>query len=476
MVTVVDILQAQRGHVEAPAGCGKTELIAGSVAGVVSKPTLILTHTTAGVAALRQRLNRANVPSANYRLNTIAGWAIAVVCMFPERASYFHDPLLPPNYPAIQTAVGLLCQSGDISRELRATYGRLLVDEYQDCSVSQHAIVSGIANAIPTVVFGDPMQAIFGFGNDPLAGWHGQVAATFPRIGVLGTPWRWNNAGAHDLGNWLITARTQLASGGSIDLRTCPNRIFWHCVGADLNALITEQIRIQYDIGRQYPNESLLIIGDSIQAQSRHDYASRAHGVSVVEPVDFRDVVGIAEQMTGQTGSALLQSCIRFLTTVMVNVYGDQVQARMQTILNNRNRTPPTPQELAAITLTNGGGYAEAVAFLRSMASDRERRVYRHSAFNILIDCLSAAVTTTKMPSETIAVLREQRRQSGRAIPAKAVGSTLLLKGLEANHVVILDADHARNAMTKEHLYVALSRGARSVHVFSRSWRLPYAN
>lgn len=473
MVTVLDILQTRRGHVEAPAGCGKTELIAGCIAGTVSKPTLVLTHTTAGVAALRQRLHRANVPSANYRLNTVAGWAIAMVSMFPQRASYFHNSLLPPDYTAIQAAVGRLCQSGDIDREISATYGRLLVDEYQDCSVSQHAIVSGIANAIPTVVFGDPMQAIFGFGSDPLAGWYAQAAATFPRIGLLTTPWRWNNAGASDLGNWLVAARTHLASGNSIDLRTCPNRIFWHPIRADPGALIAEQVRVQYDITRQFPNESLLIIGDSIQAQSRHDYASRAHGVSVVEPVDFRDVVGIAEQMTGQMGSALLQSCTQFLATVMVNVYGDQLQARVQTILNNRNRTPPTPQELAAITLTNGGGYREAVAFLQSMAADRERRIYRHSAFNILIECLSAAISSAKTPGETITILREQRRQSGRVIPMKAVGSTLLLKGLEANHVVILDADHARNSMTKEHLYVALSRGARTVHVFSRRPTLP---
>lgn len=473
MVTVLDVLQTCRGHVEAPAGCGKTELIAGCVAGTVSKPALVLTHTTAGVAALRQRLQRANVPPANYRLNTIAGWAIAIVSMFPERTSYIHNPLLAPDYPAIQAAVGRLCQSGDIDRELRSTYGRLLVDEYQDCSVSQHAIVSGIANAIPTVVFGDPMQAIFGFGNDPLAGWHALAAATFPRIGLLATPWRWNNAGAPDLGNWLVAARTQLAAGNRIDLRTCPGRIFWHPISADPRALITEQLRIQYDVARQFPNESLLIIGDSIQAESRHDYASRAQGVSVVEPVDFRDVVGIAEQMSGQTGAPLLQSCIRFLATVMVNVYGDQILARVQTIQNNRNRTPPTPQELAAITLTNGGGYQEAIAFLRSMAADRERRIYRHSAFNILIDCLAAAASTAKTPGETIAILREQRRQSGRVIPTKAVGSTLLLKGLEANHVIVLDADHARNAMSKEHLYVALSRGARSVHVFSRSPMLP---
>ena len=63
---------------------------------------------------------------------------------------------------------------------------------------------------------------------------------------------------------------------------------------------------------------------------------------------------------------------------------------------------------------------------------------------------------------EAAAQLREKRRHAGRSIPNKAVGSTLLLKGLEADHVLLLDADNQGNSrMTKEHLYVALSRGRR---------------
>jgi hypothetical protein len=36
-----------------------------------------------------------------------------------------------------------------------------------------------------------------------------------------------------------------------------------------------------------------------------------------------------------------------------------------------------------------------------------------------------------------------------------------------------LDADRPGNVMSRQHLYVALSRGARSVHVFSRNPILP---
>jgi hypothetical protein len=473
VVDVPQILGASRGHVVAPAGCGKTELIARSVATPGPKPTLILTHTTAGVAALRQRLKRDGVPAGHYRLNTIAGWALSMVSMFPERAGFRQDPLAAPNYAQVQSAIGRLCQSGNVTREIQATYGRLLVDEYQDCSVTQHAIVSGIANAIPTVVFGDPMQAIFGFGADPLADWHSDVTGAFPELGRLSTPWRWSNVGANDLGLWLLGARETLSQGAPIDLRTCPNGVFWHQIGSDTNATIAEQIRVQFEISRRNTNESILIVGDPMRAGARHDYASRAAGVSVVEPVDFRDVVGAAENMDGLTGEALLQACIAFLILVMTNVYGDRLQQRIQSIRAGRHRSPPNPQELAGIALFERGAYPQAIAFLKSMASDRERRIYRHSAFGIMIEALSMAASGKVDLRSAIAMLRERNRQAGRIVPSKAVGSTLLLKGLEAQHVIILDADQPGAAMSRQHLYVALTRGARSAHIFSRRPVLP---
>jgi DNA helicase-2/ATP-dependent DNA helicase PcrA len=472
MVEVAAILAARRGHVSAPAGCGKTELIAKVLAEPTLKPTLVLTHTTAGVAALRQRLSRLGIPASQYRLNTIAGWALSMISMFPERAGYSHDPLLAPDYRRVQAAVGGLCNSGDIQGELSATYGRLLVDEYQDCSVSQHAMVCGIANAIPTVVFGDPMQAIFDFA-EQLPHWVNEVGTAFPELGRLSTPWRWNRVGAQTLGTWLMAARERLEAGRQIDLRTCPGFVEWHRIPGDATLVVTEQIRIQYDIARRYPDENILIIGDSIRAESRHTYASRAHGVSVVERVDFPDIVAAATEMHGQTGSLLLGSCIRFLALVMTNVYGDKLLVRVDTIVAGRNRTPATAQESAAAALSAAGGYAQAIEFLKSMAADKERRIYRHSAFDMMIEALASASTGRTTIVESVAGLRERQRHAGRNVPAKAVGSTLLLKGLEAKHAVILDADRPNASMSAKHLYVALTRGARSIHVFSRSPVLP---
>jgi DNA helicase-2/ATP-dependent DNA helicase PcrA len=158
----------------------------------------------------------------------------------------------------------------------------------------------------------------------------------------------------------------------------------------------------------------------------------------------------------------------------MTNVSGDNLQARVQTIMNGRNRTPPTPQESGAIMLANNGGHREAMRFLQFMEADPNRRVYRWTAYKLMLEAFDLAASSSVELNEAAAQLREKRRHSGRSIPNKAVGSTLLLKGLEADHTLLLDADNpGRSRMTKEHLYVALSRGAKSVTVFSRNPTLP---
>ena len=60
---------------------------------------------------------------------------------------------------------------------------------------------------------------------------------------------------------------------------------------------------------------------------------------------------------------------------------------------------------------------------------------------------------------------REQYRVPGRSLPRRGVGSRLLLKGLEAEVWVILEADK----LNAKNLYVALTRGSKKLVVCARS-------
>lgn len=142
----IDLLAIQRGTVTAPAGCGKTHLIADALTRHASKkPVLVLTHTNAGVVALRGRLDRLGVPSKAYRLSTIDGWAMRLISTFPSRSAHDRGLLALANpgadYPNIRVAAWKLLKAGHVNDILAATYERLIVDEYQDCSIRQHAVV-----------------------------------------------------------------------------------------------------------------------------------------------------------------------------------------------------------------------------------------------------------------------------------------------------------------------------------------------
>src|SRR5688572_24192281 len=137
----LDLLNVECGSVTAPAGCGKTTSIADALKRHVRpKPVLILTHTNAGVSALRRRLKEKTVGPQAYRLSTIDGWALKLISTFPARSKL--DPAIlladKPKYDRIQKLADGLLASGNISDVLRASYDRLIVDEYQDCTVDQH--------------------------------------------------------------------------------------------------------------------------------------------------------------------------------------------------------------------------------------------------------------------------------------------------------------------------------------------------
>jgi hypothetical protein len=68
-------------------------------------------------------------------------------------------------------------------------------------------------------------------------------------------------------------------------------------------------------------------------------------------------------------------------------------------------------------------------------------------------------------PYEAAVQVREQARMVGRPLARRTVGSTLLLKGLEADVAVILTPE----LMDRQHLYVAMTRGARKLVICSDS-------
>lgn len=458
----IDIFQARLGSVTAPAGCGKTQLIADALGQHSdAKPTLVLTHTNAGVHALRSRLQRGRVPNSAYRVSTIDGFAMRLAGKFPLRTQLDPSVLKLTNanadYPAIRMAVYQLLQAGHICDSIAASYSHLLVDEYQDCNAVQHGIVCAIARTLPTCVLGDPMQAIFGF-RDPLVCWESQAQVAFPPIGVLQTPWRWRLAGMDLLGLWLLRARETLQAGDPLDLRGAPQGVEW--------VQLTKGMEVQQRLRAARTEAAardgrVLVIGDALNVSSRHQLTMQTPGATSVEAVDLKDLVHFSRQFDPTSPNAL-RRLAEFAASLMTEVGMTNLLARVETIRCGRARTPPTAAEAAAVGFAAEPSYKTAVVLLEAFTNQISTRVYRPELLHCCISALRAADGEGGFVGAAVQA-RERNRHMGRSLGRRAVGSTLLLKGLEADVAVILEPER----MTAQHLYVALTRGAKRIVICS---------
>ncbi|MBB3934616.1 MULTISPECIES: UvrD-helicase domain-containing protein [Aureimonas] len=456
----MDLLSIERGSVVAPAGCGKTELIAAALKQHRGRlPILVLTHTNAGAAALRARTARDGVSPRAFRVSTIDGWAMRLISTFPARSG--HDPLVlgaKPDYPLIRAAADALIRSGHLCDILASTYERVVIDEYQDCSRLQHSLAVGLADVLPTAVLGDPMQAIFDFADDdPIVDWDGQALRAFPEAHTLRKPWRWINAGAEPLGHWLLDARERLATGLRPDLRGVRG-VEW--VRLDGGAE-DHRKRLGACNTRAPENGRVLIIGHGQKASVRHGFASRAHRAVTVEGVELRDLMRFAACLDFGSPDAT-DTILAFAASVMTGVGQGAFLKRLGTLRSGRQRSAPSDAEAAALTFERDRHPQAAAELLMRIAGQPDVRVYRPTIHQACLQALRHCPDGDFRAS--VVRVREANRHLGRELPRRAVGSTLLLKGLEADVAVVLDADE----LSPKNLYVAFTRGARRLVVCSR--------
>ncbi|MEY9594367.1 hypothetical protein ABIA06_006658 [Bradyrhizobium yuanmingense] len=460
----IDLRTIGRGLVIAPAGCGKTQLIMDALARHDgSKPILVLTHTNAGVAALRGRLEKASVKPSAYRAATLDGFAIRLISTFPQRAG--HDPRIVtgsrPNYEAIRDTATRLVAAGHLNDILAASFAQLYVDEYQDCSIRQHALVTWLAQSLATAIVGDPFQAIFGFGADQLADWQKDVLAFFPTAGELTTPWRWNNAGAHDLGQWLLSIRPDLAAGKPIDLRTAPGSVQW----VQLDGRQDDALRLAAASVAAPGDTKVLIIGDSTDPRGQRRFARQVEGAVTVEAVDLRDLTEFGGALDLARPDAL-SVVAGFAENLMSTFSASDLVKNVSAAHAGKLGRALTAIEQVAVRFDNSRSLADVADLLTTINRAGGVRCYRPAVLAAAQRALQLA-TSPEGPSfrEATVTIREYSRLIGRPLAKRSVGSTLLLKGLEADISVVLNA----GALNARNLYVAMTRGSRRVLVCSPS-------
>ncbi len=447
------MLSQERGAVEAPAGTGKTEQIAIAVSQLPGR-WLILTHTVAGVEALRRRLGKYGVTDSQAHVDTISAWAYRWARAYPLGSGLPTEwSVKSDEWEMVHSAATALTSGGAVASVLAASYAGVLVDEYQDCTSSQHALILALADIMRCYVFGDPLQAIFGFAKgEKLADWQGTTLKSFPLMGQLETPHRWQKAKNGVLGEWLLALRPSIREG-TIDLSSAPACVRW--TPCDKRVQLRELARMSTVQGKK-PEETLVVLDASERAVRRADLAKQLGGTTI-EPVSGKCERDFYAKIAETNGLPRAEAVLDFASTAFVGIDASMKKKRVASILQRpeRLKTVPSSAELALCTVATGNAHGDVLNAIDSLAKEPKTKVVRPELLFSVKAALRAAMDDPSMSLDDAAwQIATVKRLRGRVIRDRSVGSTLLVKGLEFDHVVITP----EACTTKYEWYVALTR------------------
>ena len=468
-------IAAFRGHgyLLAPAGYGKTHLIAESILHTEGRQ-LILTHTHAGVNALRAKLRALKVSTARFHVDTIASWSLRLCLAYSSTSGWSSERPESGQWNELYLACRELLDKQFIRRIVRSSYAGMYVDEYQDCSVNQHSIVNKLARDLSCRVLGDPMQGIFDIGDQSLVDWENEVERKLEPLGTLDTPHRWIGAGADDLAEWLIRVREALEQDLPIDLlHAIPDRVrVVTCSNGN------ELFHQQADVCRNYPckpQESVIAMhkGDQVYKEKCHHLARSIGGrFSSIEEIEGRDLHNfikglVAKDLAGERLTEAIGFAEKCMTAVRKSLSAGTLRGE-QVEIQAKTKNPKIAG--AANDYLDDPTSSNLAQFFRMLKENSNTKVFRRDLFNRLIEVLRIHTSSEALNlSEAAHKFQSEFRRRGRIVGSrKVVSTTLLVKGLEFDHGIILDA----SSLSSKELYVALTRGSKTLTIISKACTL----
>jgi len=450
-----------KSMVIAPAGHGKTHCIVESL-NLSENNQLILTHTNAGVASIKDKIGKIGVKTT-YFVETICGFAQKYVEAFiskeqiPEQDSNEYFPFV------VSTAVELF-KAKAIRRVVKANYSGLFVDEYQDCTKTQHQLITLLSEFLPTHILGDPLQGIFDFNNEELVDFNTDLK-DYKCTSELETPWRWENSNK-DLGADLQRMRQKLIETNQIKI-------------SDYQSFETNfhSERDLYDFNNDYSRKlwrtisrekSLLIIHPvSHNLNARIKLVKQfKNSFYLVEAMDAKDFYSFAKKVDEST-SANIYSIIHEISLILfskskINIWLGGRKLKNKRDVEAKVILEPLKQIIEELEKDfQLGLVAKALKLIKELP---ENICYRNELFYDFIKAIEQADVNDKSVFDSMKEIRDKKRHIGRNVSGKCIGTTLLTKGLEFDTVVILNAQRFE---CPRNLYVALTRASRRLIIFS---------
>lgn len=451
------LAKSQRACLVAPAGFGKTDVIARAVAHHTQGRQLILTHTHAGVRALRERLARYGAAPSSFHLDTVAGFALRYAASLPRTSGLDTTQPMGTQWNDVYGAAATVLSTRFACKVIKNSFAGVFVDEYQDCTAPQHGLVRQLADLLPTRVVGDPLQGIFEFGGG-VVDWDADVFPVFNQLDDLEVPWRWRDSNP-ELGEWLLELRANLLTGSQTDISSAP----LHWVDSTHPA---QQLAQCKDLADALGS----VVALRKWANACHLLAQKLGGIyTSMEEVESRDLQKWARALEKATSHKRAHALMEFASKCMTGV-GSDFSSTIKTLKGGKSPKLPAsgekrPLVQGVLSLLEDDDLMGLIPVMESIERASKGSMYRLELWNEMAEAIKvhSAEPDHGSLAEAAWVVRDRGRHTGRRVSPKVISRTLLVKGLEFDHCVVLDASELG---TKD-LYVAMTRGSSSLAVLS---------
>lgn len=479
-----EFISKEKSLLVAPAGYGKTHTLAECLKYTPDdERQLILTHTHAGIASIKEKIKAMNIQSSKYHIETITGFAQKYVQAFYCGSD--KKKLGDDNYfeYIIEKSL-LLFKLESVKRIINNSYNGLFVDEYQDCTTSQHNMIMLLIEVLSTYILGDPMQGIFNFNkNNPLVNFEDDLV-DFEYKTTLTTPWRWKKEGNNEqLGNSLKEIREILESENKeIDVSSYPGITFHKINDSDiyrprtvyrneLNKLVLNKK------GADDLKSILVLLPDDYRSssaairsnlKSRIDFSRQLKLLEAIDDKDYYIISGIIDDIVSTIDSK--SDYIKVLKVeLFLNLFNStDIKAWFSKDCVKRRRAP---HEENCKLLNNhmdvfikSPSLVNLFAILLFLRDGLKLKTKRHEMLNSILKAIKFAIIEQTTVYDAMIQQKNILRRVGRKVQGKCIGTTLLTKGLEFDTVVVLDA-HKFKSM--KHFYVAITRACKRLILFS---------
>lgn len=457
-----EFVSRPKSMVIAPAGHGKTHAIAMCLKHTEGKQ-LILTHTHAGVASLKEKMIREGIKNNQYNVETIDSFAQKYVHAFYCGNDIPEQEDCNSYYPFIIEKATQLFKITPILDVIRATYSGVFVDEYQDCTIAQHNLVKALASTLPTRILGDDLQGIFDFAG-PLVDFDKDLKE-FEKFPDLHEPWRWKKTNP-DLGNVLKEIRVKLNKRENVDLNLYEPLI---------EVLLDNHNKRIWNLSNE---DSVLVLHpNSSKKSDRENFIVKFnYSFRLVEAIDDKTFYFLARELDKfKTIENVFQELIVFLKGRQVKT--GQRKTRKNTLLKGLSRyfpddtVLPTSRKTELDPIINNikeleqkKNYSLLAQILREIKRLSGVNCTRTELFYDLCKALEQADYKGISVFESMKEIRNIKRRMGRKVQGRCIGTTLLTKGLEFDTVAVLDA---HNFNCPKNFYVAITRARKKLIIFT---------